>query len=103
MHIKFNVLDTRYCGLIGEASGYIKGLLAAADKTTLKFREVVVCRAVVLLKDDGFIRHEQYMWSHPGPFTSEQLLKIIQYKSEISSNDWCKHMIEIDKTLVSKL
>lgn len=106
-HVKFNVLDTRYSGLIDEARGYVKGLLAADDKMILKFREIVVCRSVLSRKDHGLTRHDQHMWSHPGPFTSEQLLQMMQYPSEISSIDWYKHMIalveKIDKPLPAKL
>jgi hypothetical protein len=92
-HIKFNVLDKRYCGLFEEAYGFVKALLTTVDKAKLKFSEIVACRSVILNKEEqNCTCHEQHMWHHPGPFTPEQILNMIRYEPGISNQDWYKHL-----------
>lgn len=92
-HIKFDVLDKSYQYLIEGTIGFVQGLEAFVDKTSLQFKEVVACRSMIYLKPDKNVRHEQAMWAHKGPFTFEQFLKIIQFNRGILNAEWYDHMV----------
>lgn len=91
-HIKFDVGANSYSFLAEEAPGFVLGLQVSADKTSLQFKEVVACRALVLVQPENNLLHETSIWFHKGPFTSEQFLGMIKYEAGISNKEWLKHL-----------
>jgi len=96
--VKFDVLGESTCKIFKAASAFVEGLLTVVERTDLIFTEVVTCRTVVLQKDNGVIRHELRILADKGPFNSEQFLEMMQYNSEISNEEWAKHVSKFTST-----
>ena len=92
VNIRFEFLNHTYCGPKENATGFIKGLTITQDKASLIYKQVVIARSIVSLTSNNNFSHQQYMWHDKGPFSSEQLLQMMQYDSSISIASWYEYM-----------
>jgi hypothetical protein len=92
--VTFEVLDKSYSKPPKEAKEVVDQLLKVADAVYLKFINVVISRTLLREKQDQerTLQHTLNVWHHKGPFTSAQFLQMIQYKDDISNEEWGVHL-----------
>jgi hypothetical protein len=102
--IKFTVLDNDGAMTIKDAKGFLTGLLASCDKSSLIFSKIVTARSIVkkvstinvlpssITHELINTTHEMTLWHDNGPFTFEQFLKMTQYPSGISNDEWFDYL-----------
>lgn len=92
-NIKFDYLEASYQAAdIENAIGFIQGLMVSQDKAALIFKNVVLSRSTVSFRGDNTCQHSLCIGHGLGPFSSEQMLNMMQYDRTISNEDWLKHM-----------
>lgn len=110
-YVRFEVLGKSHIMSPKEAVGMVRGLLETVDATSLLFSGILVCRSVVTesknTEDDSpiiqemdmqvAINHGMGIKEFKGSFTSEEFLRMMQYKSKISMGEWIAHIERFKK------
>jgi len=81
----------KFSSSIREVRPFLSGVLVSADKATLKFVDVVASRSLTIKRGED-VSHHHGIWDQYGPFTFDQIDKMIGYNLGISIDSWYKHM-----------
>ena len=92
--VKFKYEGSNYQGSIDNVDKFLQALSLTIDKAALVFKDVIITHSVQTFNHD----HHLYLWHDKGPYSAEEILKMLKFDRTLTLKDWSNWIYQFNKT-----